>query len=188
MTAASPTEHPTPPDRPTVASPPPTPSPPPPLTPVGPLIVMPVTATDAGGIVLGIADALQLVVEKNVIIETEQKDGGFSIKVPLTLEGNGRTIVVGGTSGDPFQYTLFRLLERSGQTVLLLSGKERFPELARRVIEGIGLPVREGHFVLTGGAREEEVDGFLIETAGGRMLITDRPIAGIRNAAERPSP
>lgn len=172
----------------TVSPTPPAAPPPPPLTPVGPLIVMPVTVTDQPSMILGIADALQLVVERNVIIEAGDKEGGFSIKVPLTLEGNGRRIVVSGSTTDPFQYTLFRLLESSGQTVLQLAGKERFPEIAQRIIEGIGLPVRKGRFVLTSGGGEEEADGFLIETAGGRMLLTDRPISGIRNAAERSTP
>lgn len=161
---------------------------PPPLSPqvpVGSLLAMAVTATEPSEIVLGIADALQLIVERNVIIETDEREGGFSIKVPMTLEGNGRTLVVTGATADPFQYTLYRLLASAGYGVIQLTGNESFREVARAVIEGLGLPVRYGTFLLSNG-REAEADGFLIETLGGRILLTDRPVSGIWSAVERP--
>lgn len=149
--------------------------------PVGSLLAVSVTGNDPVTIFLGIAEALQLHLETNRIVQSSGASG-FSIKVPLYAEAaNGRKLIVTGQGSDPFQYTLFRLLEAEGYGIVQFTDTDRFRDVVSVSLAKLAVAAEYGRYRLSNNG-ERDVSGFLVETAGGRILLTDAPAGGIWSA------
>jgi hypothetical protein len=158
--------------------------PPPAMVPVGTVLAVAVNGGDPLGIFLRLAEVLQIRILPNQVIESRgEKAEAFSIKVPLYGEGLGKRLIVAGGGQDPFQYTLFRLLEGEGYGVLQFREGDRFREVTAATLVKLDVPFKYGRYRLVNG-KEQEVLGYLIATPRGKILLTDAPVDGVWTALE----
>ncbi len=157
---------------------------PPAMVPVGTVLAVTINGGDPLSVFLRLADVLQMRVQPNqVIASREGTADSFSIKVPLYGEAQGKRLVVTGEGQDPFQYTLFRLLESEGYGVLQFRDGDGFREVTAATLTKLGLAASFGRFRLING-QEQEVLGYLLTAQGGKMLLTDAPVGGVWTALE----
>jgi hypothetical protein len=154
------------------------------MVPVGTVLAVTINGGDPLSVFLRLADVLQMRVQPNqVIASREGTADSFSIKVPLYGEAQGKRLVVTGDGQDPFQYTLFRLLESEGYGVLQFREGDGFREVTAATLAKLGLESHYGRFRLVNG-QEQEVLGYLLTAQGGKMLLTDAPVGGVWTALE----
>ena len=157
---------------------------PPAMAPVGSIQAITVNGGEPLTLFLRLAEVLQLSVQSNRVIESRPGTAeSFSIKVPLYAEVQGKRLIVAGGGQDPFQYTLFRLLEAEGYGVLQFRETDGFREVTAATLANLGIPCRLGRYRLVNG-KEQEVLGYLLTTGGRKILLTDAPVGGVWSALE----
>lgn len=157
---------------------------PPAMVPVGTVLAVTINGGDPLSVFLRLADVLQMRVQPNQVIASHEGTAdSFSIKVPLYAEAQGKRLVVTSDGQDPFQYTLFRLLESEGYGVLQFRDGDGFREVTAATLTKLGLAAQYGRFRLING-QEQEVLGYLLTAQGGKMLLTDAPVGGVWTALE----
>ena len=157
---------------------------PPAMAPVGSVMAVTINGGDPLSVFLRVADVLQLQVQSHRVIESRAGTAeSFSIKVPLYAESQGKRLIVAGGGQDPFQYTLFRLLEAEGYGVLQFRETDGFREVTAATLAKLGINCRLARYRLLNG-KEQEVLGYLITTPGGKTLLTDAPVGGLWSALE----
>lgn len=157
---------------------------PPAMVPVGSVLAITVNGGDPQALFLRLAEVLRLKVQHQRVIES---GGGtaerFSIKVPLYAEGGGKRLIVTVAGQDPYQYTLFRLLETEGYLVLQFREADGFREVTASTLVKLGQETRLGRYRLING-KEQEVLGYLLNSPEGMVLLTDAPVGGIWTAVQ----
>ena len=119
-------------------------------------------------------NALSIPWSRNRIIESSAPTT-FSIRVDRYFDYKDGHYVISIGESDPYMYTLTRLLESAGYRVLMVSGKEDFEAINRKLLALIGVVPDYGKHGLNG---EKEATGFLIQqddARGRRVLITAEP-------------
>ncbi len=152
-----------------------------------PLEVKSVTGTDSNQLVEGLLTALSIPWTPDKVIEgSTGKENGerFSIKVDRYLEFQNKRYVVAGNSQDPFAYTMLRLLEMGGYTIIRLNTKPGFTSLASHLLTQLEIPFTKGlHRFKTISEKGEtrELNGFmvLLPHKPVRVFLTDTPLDAI---------
>lgn len=143
---------------------------------------------DHGEIVDSLMNILALKWGKNQIIETSPGKGGgdrFSVKVDRYFEHNNNRYIVSLSDNDPFTYTLFRLLEVEGYTVVRVSPADDFAEIVSSLLTHLDITYRYTEHLLMLNDKNRtitRVTGFLFtrDTNPPRqVLITESPVAAL---------
>lgn len=161
----------------------PEPSKPPVARPL-PLTVHPITNTDPQQIVDKLLSSLGLPWSKDRVIEGTTGQGGddhFSIKVDRYMELQGKRIVVTGSGQDPFAYTMLRLLEVAGYTVVRLDMQGGFASLTSQLLTKLDISFAAGLYRFippAGEGASRELTGFLVTLPlqPAKVFLTDTPL------------
>lgn len=147
-----------------------------------PIQIHAITASDPVEIVDSLLSALAIDVHKNRIVEAAaDKNGGnaFSVKVDRYFEEKGKRFIVNCTEKDPFNYTLLRLLEVEGYSVIQIEKVDNFRRIAVRLLTQLNRNYRYVTHKLQQDNDSREVPGFLVTgegASGAQILITDVPM------------
>lgn len=125
--------------------------------------------------------ALSLRWTTDKVLESGAGKGGqesFSIKVDRYLELDGKRYVITGAGNDPYQYTMLRLLETAGYTVIRVDGQQPLPGVASQLLTPLGFAHGSGtyRFTLpTEATPPRLVDGVLVtlKSPGAHLFITE---------------
>jgi LysM repeat protein len=156
-----------------------------------PLEVRSVTGADSYQLAEGVLNALAIpwtadkVVEGNSGSENGER---FSIKVDRYLEFRSKKYVVTVSSQDPFAYTMLRLLEMGGYTIIRLNVKTDFTSLASQLLTNLEIPFTPGIHrfkSISGKGETRELNGVTttLPHKRVRLFLTDTPLDAI--AAEQ---
>jgi LysM repeat protein len=113
-----------------------------------------------------------------------QNPESFSIKVDYYLELAGKRYVLVGSRKDPYEYTMLRLLEMAGYSVVRLDDQSGLPALANQLLSHLGFAFSSGQhrFTLPDGTGEPKMlNGFLVtlKTPNTKVFITDTPLDAV---------
>ncbi|WP_306536469.1 LysM domain-containing protein [Geobacter sp.] len=130
---------------------------------------------------MSLLDSLSLKLERNRIVSGAMGDGSenrFSIRVEGYFEAGGKRFILNCTGNDPYNYTLFRLLQVQGYGVVQPQDNDDFDAVTARLLTELNYPHTFGRHELDYGRYRIAITGFKVtrrETSTGRFLITSRP-------------
>ena len=130
-------------------------------------------------------DALGLETEAGKGIEfTGWKHRGINLMVQVdrSFTYNGKPFALAAYDGDPINYTLTRLLESQGVTVVILSRKDDFHAVIEKLLAALKLPAsfdRHSLWPMRETPYTVQVSGYLVRdsSAERNILLTDREIS-----------
>jgi hypothetical protein len=126
-------------------------------------------------------DTLSLQLDRNRIVSGtmgENSENRFSIRVEGYFESGGKRFILDCTGNDPYNYTLFRLLQVQGYGVIQPRDNDDFNALTMRLLTDLNYPHAFGRHELDYGRYRIAITGFKITRRGtstGRLLLTSRP-------------
>ncbi len=152
-----------------------------------PLEVRSITVTDPNLLVEGVLAALSIPWTPDKVIEgTTSRENGerFSIKVDHYLEFQNKPYVIAANGQDPFAYTMHRLLEMGGYTVIRLDTKPGFTALASHLLTQLEIPFVPGLHRFNANADKgetRELNGFMVTLPHKpvRLFLTDTPLDAV---------
>lgn len=108
----------------------------------------------------------------------------FSIKVDRYLELNGKRYVLTANRKDLYEYTILRLLEMAGYTVMRLDEKSSISEITAQILTQFNFAFSSGKHLFTLPDRVDEpriIDGFLVTLTSppSRIFITETPLDAV---------
>nr|WP_246559382.1 LysM domain-containing protein [Geoanaerobacter pelophilus] len=130
---------------------------------------------------LGVQWAKDRVIDGSI---SPQNPESFSIKVDYYLELAGKRYVLVACRKDPYEYTMLRLLEMAGYSVVRLDDQSGLPALANQLLSQLGFAFSSGQhrFTLPNGSGEPKLlDGFLVtlKTPNTKVFITGTPLDAV---------
>jgi len=130
---------------------------------------------------MSLLDSLSLKLERNRIVSGAMGAGSenrFSIRVEGYFEAGGKRFILNCAGNDPYNYTLFRLLQVQGYGVVQPQDNDDFDAVASRLLTELNYPHTFGLHELDYGRYRIAITGFKVtrrDTSTGRLLITSRP-------------
>lgn len=130
---------------------------------------------------VSLLDALSLKLDRNRIVSGTMGDNAenrFSIRVDGYFEAGGKRFILNCAGNDPYNYTLFRLLQFQGYGVIQPQENDDVNAVAKRLLTELNYPHVFGRHELDYGRYRIAITGFKVtrrETATGRLLLTSRP-------------
>jgi hypothetical protein len=111
-------------------------------------------------------------------------DNGISLAVQAEryFERSGQRYVIARFDGDPLKYTLFRILEAKGYTVVMLEAGDDFRRVSEKILSRMKLKGAFAHHSLlqdSAAGYSVQMSGFKLDDAllpGGGIFLTDRTI------------
>ena len=132
-----------------------------------------------------ILSAFSVSPERNRLVDvfSAEKNGfSLSVKTELYFERGGQRYVVTNFDGDPVNYTLFRILETKGYSVVILDASDDFRKISEKLISRMKIKGSYAkHDLLKNGAAgySLQMSGFKLDDAllpGGGIFLTDRTV------------
>jgi LysM repeat protein len=104
-------------------------------------------------------------------------NNGFSLSVntELFFERDGQRIVVTSFDGDPINYTLFRILETKGYSVVILEAADDFRKISEKLISRMKIKGAFAHHDLL----KDRTSGYSLQMSGFKLDDTKLPTGGI---------
>lgn len=132
-------------------------------------------------------NALSVPWDKDRVIEGNTAAGSpesFSIKVERYLELDGRRYVLTGNRKDPYEYTILRILQMSGYTILRVDEQSGIPAIATQILTQFGFTFTQGKHRFTQPDNLSDsriIEGVLVtlKTTGSRAFITETPLDAV---------
>ncbi|SNB47550.1 LysM peptidoglycan-binding domain-containing protein [Geobacter sp. DSM 9736] len=118
----------------------------------------------------GILAALAIETRENEVLEANIGGNPLSVKVDRFFIERGRRFIVNCTPKDQFNYTLLRLLERDGYTLIDVEGSG-FNKVTEKLLSQLGRTYRSVEGEADG--ESAEAAGFLVENGAGQVFLTD---------------
>lgn len=122
-------------------------------------------------------DALSIHLDKNRIVSGTLTDSRFSIRVEGYFETAGKRYIVSCDDSDSYNYTLLRLLQLDGYTIVHFTPDSTFNATAAALLTALNYPYAEGSLTFTYDRYSITVSGFKVTRKGpspGRVVITAR--------------
>lgn len=130
---------------------------------------------------ISLLEALSLRLDRNRIVSGtmgENAENRFSIRVDGYFEAGGKRFILNCAGNDPYNYTLFRLLQVQGYGVIQPQNGDDVNAVTERLLTELNYPHVFGRHELDYGQYRITVTGFKVirrDTAAGRLLLTSRP-------------
>lgn len=130
---------------------------------------------------VSLLDALSLKLDRNRIVSGtmgENSENRFSIRVEGYFEAAGKRFILDCSGNDPYNYTLFRLLQVQGYGIIQPQASDDFNDVTRSLLTELNYPHAFGRHEMDYGRYRVAVTGFKITrrgTSSGRLLLTSRP-------------
>lgn len=140
-----------------------------------------VSASTPCDMAVSLLEALSLKLDRNRIVSGtmgENAENRFSIRVDGYFEAGGKRFILNCAGNDPYNYTLFRLLQIQGYGVIQPRDTDDVNAVAKRLLTELSYPHAFGRHELDYGQYRITVTGFKVtrrDTATGRLLLTSRP-------------
>uniref|UniRef100_A0A831UAN8 LysM peptidoglycan-binding domain-containing protein n=1 Tax=Geobacter metallireducens TaxID=28232 RepID=A0A831UAN8_GEOME len=140
-----------------------------------------VSASTPCDMAVSLLEALSLKLDRNRIVSGtmgENAENRFSIRVDGYFETGGKRYILNCAGNDPYNYTLFRLLQVQGYGVIQPQEGDDVNAVTERLLTELNYPHVFGRHELDYGQYRIAVTGFKVtrrDTATGRLLLTSRP-------------
>jgi len=140
-----------------------------------------VSATTPCDMAISLLEALAIKLDRNRIVSGtmgENTENRFSIRVDGYFEAGGKRFILNCAGNDPYNYTLFRLLQVQGYGVIQPGNVDDVNAVVKRLLTELNYPHAFGRHKLDYGKYRIAVTGFKVtrrDTATGRLLLTSRP-------------
>lgn len=147
------------------------------------LRVVHLSGRGGGALFDGIMGALAIKSEKGKLIEAygdKARTQFYSISADRYFEENGRRYAVNCSGMDPYNYSLYRILELQGYQVIHIKEGDSANSVVIAILSRLGRPYRQGKYIIRSASnprKQMEVSGVLLLSAGGNgedMLFSDR--------------
>ncbi|ABB33438.1 Peptidoglycan-binding lysin domain protein [Geobacter metallireducens RCH3] len=132
-------------------------------------------------VAVSLLNALSLKLDRNRIVSGamgENSENRFSIRVEGYFEAGGKRFILDCSGNDPYNYTLFRLLQVQGYGIIQPQENDDFTDVTRRLLTELNYPNSFGRHEMDYGRYRIAITGFKItrrDTSAGRLLLTSRP-------------
>lgn len=130
---------------------------------------------------VSLLDALSLKLDRNRIVSGtmgENAENRFSIRVDGYFEAGGKRFILTCAGNDPYNYTLFRLLQVQGYGIIQPQEHDDVNAVTTHLLTQLNYPYSFGRHELDYGRYRIAITGFKVtrrETATGRLLLTSQP-------------
>ncbi|BDV41340.1 peptidoglycan-binding protein LysM [Geotalea uraniireducens] len=123
-------------------------------------------------------DALSIRLEKNRIVSGSLSDSRFSIRVEGFFENGGKRFILSCDDSDSYNYTLLRLLQLDGYTIIHFAANSTYGTTIDTVLTALDYPHTQGTLQFPYGRYSITLTGFKVTRkvpSPGRLLITSQP-------------